>query len=633
MDIIDKIDEATIAGNYPDTGGIASDDDAPTGNILMGAKYKKRVVNALTGTFRMSVPEEEWTWDEFEHAKGMEVKDNYHNTLDNEGPFKSRMWRHMKKKKGSMDGDLGLGADSAETADDVESAPAYVLAVTSKGQPRDMAKKNLPKEVFNVDKSKMEKRVKESSVIDKIERYEKANKKLNESGIRNMSNLSKEYKEAEIYFHKDLDGVTSAIGMKEYLKRYGIKTTDAHTIQYGGEEYAIPKPKDKKLAVLVDFAHGKPVMHIHTDHHEGQVGVEKGTSTSFVKTPSNAAYISMVLSPSDLFPPKDAKIISTVDSADFASQGITPDDIFRAVFKVNKDLDISKNHRAMGFATNKLTLAYKNKPEFLTKLVLKAKPSLISMYNVVVKLAKEAGYKPPEDVEKGTYDYIAAQKEKKIQGSISDIKKLKSGGHVMIGNTIVQYGGGGMFKGYDRYTPFKNNPEADFMTIVWPMGLIQLSKNPFKPGKNPYHLGDLVMKKVMPKFKSKLSSKMVTLDTIKWMFERDINKEDTKAMGFTFKDLIALFEKDLKGLAPKGKFREMIEDITNKPNKMLSFKQKKILKKVSISVWDIIMSQSGGHRDITNLSGFNFLGKGFTDFMKGVQTEIAKLMKDKKLEE
>ena len=177
----------------------------------------------------------------------------------------------------------------------------------------------------------------------RLEIYNEEDKKVNESGIRNITDLAKEYNKAEIYFHKDLDGIASAVGMKTYLARYGIKTVDAHPIQYGGEEYAVPKPRSKVMAVLVDFSHGKVTMNIHTDHHEGQIGVEKGTSTSFVKTPSNAAYISQVLSPSDLFPPKDMKILNTVDAADFASQGITPDDIFRAVFKVNKNISMEKN--------------------------------------------------------------------------------------------------------------------------------------------------------------------------------------------------------------------------------------------------------------------------------------------------
>jgi len=421
---------------------------------------------------------------------------------------------------------------------------------------------------------------------------------LNESGIRNITSLGKEYKEAEIYFHKDLDGVTSALGMIAYLKKYGIKTT-----------------------------------RIHTDHHEGQVGVEKGTSTAFVHEPSNSAFISQRMSPNDLFPPKDLNIISTVDSADFARQGLTPDDIMRAVYKTDPNIDVSKNHRAMGFAVNTLLLAYKNKPDFLTKLVLTSKPSLISMYNIIKKLAKENGYKTPEEVYTGKMDYVAQQKMKNIQGSLSDVTKLKSGQHIMIGSTIVQYGGGGMFKGYDRYTPFKNNPEADFMTIVWPMGLIQLSKNPFKPGANPYHLGDIAQK-VLKKFKGELSKKIVSLDTMKYIFERDIDVKDVyTAMGFTFKDLMALFGKKLKGLKGSDKWEGMVQDITNKPYKRMSKKQKDILKKVTITLWDIIQSQSGGHKDITNLSGWNFWGKGFTDYMKKVQMAIAKEMQNKHLKD
>jgi hypothetical protein len=472
------------------------------------------------------------------------------------------------------------------------------------------------------------------NILDKIDLLNEEEHLVNESGIRNIKELAKTHKTAEIYFHKDLDGVTSAIGMKNYLKQYGIKTIDAHTINYGGEEYAVPKPKNKTLAVLVDFAHGKPVMHIHTDHHDSQVGVEKGTSVSFVATPSNAAYISQVLSPKDLFPPQDVKIISTVDSADFASQGITPDDIMRAVYKTNPKISVSKNRRAMGFATNRLLLAYKNKPDFLTNVVLQSSPSLSSIYNITKKLAKSEGYKPPEELEQDNAEYVAGQKAKIIKGDVKDVKTLKNGESVMIGTTIVQQGGGSMYKGYDRYTPFKNHPEAEYYTIIWPMGLIQLSKNPFKSGKNPYHLGNLVMKDVMPKFKSKLSKEVTAWDA-KRIFEMDINNKKIKnAMGFNYSDLIALFDKSLKGLPKDGtNYKKMFIDIMNKPSRFLSKKQKNILKKVKISVWDIIMSQSGGHKDITNISGFNFLGKGYTKLMRDVQTEIAKQMKNKHLKD
>ena len=38
---------------------------------------------------------------------------------------------------------------------------------------------------------------------------------LKESGIRDIKELSKRYPKAEIYFHQDLDGVTTAIAMKK----------------------------------------------------------------------------------------------------------------------------------------------------------------------------------------------------------------------------------------------------------------------------------------------------------------------------------------------------------------------------------------------------------------------------------
>jgi len=475
------------------------------------------------------------------------------------------------------------------------------------------------------------------NILDKLNKIEELQSVLMESGLRNITNLAKEYNKAEIYFHEDLDGITSAIGMKTYLRNYGIKTIAAHKIQYGPSEYAVPKPKNKVLAVLVDFAHGKPVMKIHTDHHEGQVGVEKGTSTSFVKTPSNAAYITQVLSPSDLFPTRDAKMINTVDSADFASQGFTPDDVMRIIFKVDKRKSGKINHQMMGFATNKIVLAHKGKPNFLDDLVMQAKPSLISIYNVAIKLAKESGYRPPEELESDQQGYIEQHKSKiqrTEQATPNDVKSLKSGNSLIVGSTIVQFGGGTMNRGnlYDRYTPFKNHPTADFYTILWPMGLLQLSKNPFKGGKNPYHLGDIMMKKVMPKFKSKMQKKEVTLDYIKWAFEND-KKMNSDSVGFTFKDLLALFEKELKGLKGSDKWEGMIADITNKPYKYLSQKQKTILKKVSISLWDAVMTQSGGHKDITNISGLNLYGKGYVDFMREIHVEIAKVMKDKRLEE
>ena len=418
-------------------------------------------------------------------------------------------------------------------------------------------------------------------------------------------------------------------------QQYNLPCVNAHMMQYGGEEFAAAKPKKDQMNILVDFAHGRLSMQVHTDHHDGQTSFDpKKQATAMVKTPSNVAAISDTISPRDIYTSKDIDAISMVDTADFAKHGLSPDDIIRSVFEPNPDLNITKNHQMMALVANKLLLTYKNKKGFLTNVVMKANPSLISMYNLIVRLAKKEGYKTPEDIEAHSANYKDQRRNKMITGKLSDIKGMKNGESLMFGSTILQMGGGymGGKNQYDRYTIFSLYPDSDYLITVWPMGLIQLSKNPFVSKQNPYHLGDVVLKKIMPKYKSKLKAIDITLDYMKYTFERDIKGDVSKAMGFTFEDLIALFGKQLKGLESKNEWwGTMIKDITNKPYKFLSKKQKAVLKKISISAWDIIMSQSGGHKDITNLSGLNFLGKGAKSIMVDISTDISKYMQDKHL--
>lgn len=471
-------------------------------------------------------------------------------------------------------------------------------------------------------------------ILEKITRIEKE-VILQESGIQNMRALAKQYKKAKIFFHKDLDGVTSAIAMKKYLEDNKIKVVDAEPIQYGGEEYTVKKTSKDVMNVLVDFAHGKPMMQIHTDHHEGQVGVDSKTSTDFAKTPSNAQQISQVISPSPIFPAKDVEVISTVDTADFAKYGLTPDDIMRATFKYDPAIDVKKNSQMMGLATNKLILSYKNKPGFLEKLVMGSQPSLLSMFNKTTALAKAEGYRSPEEVDVASDVYKQQRASKKLEtGSPNEIPRMKSGESFIHGGTVFQKGGGAMGhkNQYDRYTIFTQWPEAEFLITQWPMGMVQLSGNPFSPKNNPHHLGDLVMKKVMPKFKAKLEGEEITLDRLKYEYERDIGKKKIQgAVGFTWNDFEALYAKEAKGLASKNDWwPNLIRDISDKPYNKLSAKQKALLKKITVSAWDVIMAGSGGHKNITNLSGLNFV-KDTKGLMNDIAIEISKMMKDKHL--
>lgn len=462
-------------------------------------------------------------------------------------------------------------------------------------------------------------------------------KRVDESGIRNMREWSKQYKTATLYFHQDLDGVTSACGIRKYLELYGIKVVKAIPINYGGNEFKAANPEPNTLAVMVDFAHGKPFLQIHTDHHDKQVGDVKGTtSTAFSKTPSNAEYISQEISPRDLFPPEDLKIISMVDSADFLKNNITPDQIMNAAFGYDRTISVERNRMMMGLVVNKLLLAYKGKSGFLADLAMEANPSLTSMYVTIKELAKKNGYKPSEEIITGNKSYVEAQKNK-IQEKGKDVTKLKNGESTVWGTTLVQYGGGGMFNGYDRYTPFKNNPDVDYMIIGWPMGLIQVSRNPFKKGTNNIHLGDMAMGVMVKKWKSKMSSKQISLGTVKRVFEMDIKPGDAEAMGFKLEDLIAQFDhKSVKGvnLDDEGGYTTFIKSIMSKKYNQLSYKQKQYLDKITISLWDLITANSGGHKSISNISALNFYGKGYVDeLLKPLMSDLSDEMMDKKLED
>ena len=472
------------------------------------------------------------------------------------------------------------------------------------------------------------------NIFEHLEQAEEVFKRVDESGIRNITKMAKQFSKAQGYFHMDTDGVTSAIGMKAYLERYGIKTTNVRHIQYGAQEFMMEKPKDGQLQWMVDFAHGKPWLNVWTDHHDGQAGVVKTTSTAFETAPSNATSISAKISPSELFPPEDLKVISMVDSADFAKNNITPDDVMSAAFGVNKNISVEKNHMMMGLVVNKLLLAYKNKKGFLEELVMTSKPSLISMYNVIKKLAKKNGYKTPMEVGQGMSKYVDDQiANGKPEFTLP--KNMKGGQHSMWGTTIVKVDaqtGGWRKITYDRYTPFKVHPDAEYIVMGWTMGLIQVSKNPFKSGKNPIHLADMAWK-VMKKWESRLKATKITLVDMKYKFEQGHTPD---SMGFRYEDLVALFDKNqVKGIEldkEDGSWNQFIKKLLETPIKRLSYKQKNILDKVSINAWDLMQTISGGHKDITNIQGFNFLPKDVArKTFDAVMGSLAYEMKDKKL--
>ena len=459
-------------------------------------------------------------------------------------------------------------------------------------------------------------------------------KLLTESGIRNINELAQRYENAKIYFHQDLDGVTTAIAMKYYLEQHNIKVVEAEVIQYGDKEFSIKKPMARGdiMPVLVDFAHGKPMFVIHTDHHDKQVGIEKETSTSFRHSRSNVETISQIVSPKEIFPYSDILMISTVDSANYAKIGVKPEQVMNYIFNLDKEQSLESNKTVMALVTNKLLLAHKNKPKFLERLVMECTPSLLNIYQNIVKIAKEEGYASPELMTQYSKDYA---------------EKMKTSGNVKYNpetGIISQYGGGSMIKpgSYDRYVPFKNHPDADFIIIAWPLGLLQSSCNPFKAERSlkGVNLGEIAQE-VLAEFETELKNFNITIDTIKYFAEK--NKGFTSdSVGFTYKDLVAIYGDTSGGISglnetPKGssadytveRWQTAIKKIMDKPYTSLKEREVKALKMLSITGWDMVQANSGGHKCITNISGLMYFGKSGVEWLKKLQASFEHKLTEK----
>ena len=455
---------------------------------------------------------------------------------------------------------------------------------------------------------------------------------LVESGIQNITSLAKKYDKAKIYFHQDLDGVTAGLCMKEYLAQYGIETVDAEVTQYGEKEWAIKAPKsDTIMPVLVDFANSKLMFVIHTDHHDRQIGVNQDSSTSFKPARSNAETLSQNVSPKDIFTNEDILLISTVDSANFASQDITFDEVINYIFKIDKDKSLQRNKMLMGFVCNKLILAFKNKPGFLEELVMRCTPSLLNILLTIKEIMVRQGWANVEKLQRNKEIYT---------------KKMKTyPGLEFHGDILVQWNVGDVrYPGsYDRYTVFENNPDYEFLVIGFTgdnMGLVQASGNPFKKDRKLKDINlSLIAREVVSKWERTLRAKQVPLSTIKWVSEFIATEE---SVGFTFRDFVAIYGDKFTSMEKGREFLTKIGEIMLKPYSTLSDKQMEILEKITVSAWDIIDVNLGGHPSITNIP-IGLLGRESqrpdetkrpgdnptSKFVRMIQEEFVRVLQDK----
>ena len=531
-----------------------------------------------------------------------------------------------------------------------------------------------------------------------FKKYKDFKLSLNEEvGVRNSRKIFKKYKESEIYFHQDLDGICSFFAMKDYLERNLVKVVDAHIIQYGGIEYSIKNTKPGRMPVLVDFAHSSPRYVIATDHHSGQSGVDDRTSSYFKPSRSNVETISGEISPSDVFVSTDIELIRTIDSADFLKYNITPDDIENSIFSYNRDLTPTRNRFLMGFIVNRLLLSFKNKRisvtsldgkrnhinrNFLECLAMDASPSLYSMFNNIKHyinnaislewdMSSKSHHKPkkllnPKELTDNLMKYIETRKRVILDKDGNVVGKHPDIDYDDDYKIIKQYGIGYVIPNgsYDRYVVFKNNPEAEIVCTIFPMGLIQVSCNPFIEKKlKGVDLG-AISKEVLGKFKYQFSNINIPVTDIKRISEDEIKKmknrygSDYTGIGFTLTDLMAFYKNSIISL-PNRKSGDMktrtilnLEDDNNNDVKLIKkwmdvpyeswpYNIRREIENFKIPIWTIIEQNSGGHPSITNISGLNYLScrkdllnilfktDDYTKVMKLIADEFIKVLKQK----
>ncbi|MCC6752105.1 MAG: hypothetical protein IT371_30925 [Deltaproteobacteria bacterium] len=453
----------------------------------------------------------------------------------------------------------------------------------------------------------------------------------------------------KIYYHLDLDGVASAMAMAHFLKQKGVSRFEFQGIEYGGEEYTVSGPKAGWLSVLVDFAHGKPFMDVHTDHHDRQTGTAK--ERSFVKGPSNATYLSGLDPRQEAFDATDRQVIDMVDSAGYADR-FTPAEVRRFLFRAAPDQGVTANRLALGLVTNKLLLAAKGKQVdgqalpnvLLGRLVAADRPSLRRLYVELRRLGREQELETPERLQEKGDTYVVDERARILEPDAARIPTLEVGQSMRLGNVAVKYGAKLNWRqhAYDRYVAFDLHPEAQFLCVGWPMGLVQASVNAFLGRRNPQALGQILLGPggVLSAYEAELKATQVSLGRIKQVSERELRDAPADALGFRFSDFVGKFagRAKINGLSRAvGTGRlATLRAACDKRYSDLTEEDRALLDSVWVSGWDVVRAESGGHPNIAQISGLSFLPHDFRGgtaaFVKELMGSVAGRLRDATLE-
>ena len=400
-------------------------------------------------------------------------------------------------------------------------------------------------------------------------------------------------KKAVIYFHIDLDGVTTAILMRDILSKYGVEVVEAHPIQYGNLEWSIVKPKDDYIKIMVDFAHSKTFFDIHTDHHEHQANVSDNCANFFRKELSNAEMLNYYHNQKFTF--LDETLIRIVDSAqfklvDFFSEKKSTDDMNSELSKYRKkyikkfgDENVSKfddycRNNIIEYDRDSNRMVFRKQyakkyyrydiPNDITNLdpnrvrnylikgklngsllnrkmvlglacnkvllALKNKPQVLGL---LVKQCKPSLMNIYIALQIIIKRFRLPNIEEMQDNGDAYVKRMKTYHRCdmdYVDNILTQEDGGDMFScgSFDRYTPFNNFPDTNYFIMHWSVGIVQISYNPFREKRHKnVNLGEIT-KQILEKYKNALVNINITILDMKKESEKELTKRYKKSKNF-----------------------------------------------------------------------------------------------------
>ena len=385
---------------------------------------------------------------------------------------------------------------------------------------------------------------------------------LNESGIK----IPKGTKVAKIIYHKDLDGIFSAILAKEQLKKQGIKNFKFEGIQYGDRNAPekFKKLSNKHSTVLVDFSNipagVKP--DYWSDHHITKSELNKRLYRQIGREefPSETEHLA-TLTTQNLADSSTIKAISIVDSAKYSNLDWLID--------LPKDFRKKGRMERLAIIVNSLISGLiKKNPTAVNLLIKNTNPSLVNLYNNALKYIKLSNLQKQalDELKKPNPDW---KKIDEIRNKLPEEMKKETikGKNIQEIPNIEDYR-----KKHKEDLERNTNPKT---TQFKKAGIVLVQTVNLKNYPSRY-LGSL------------------------------LSTQDLKRYPFLMKDFPTMIQVSLNP--------DLAQELKNKIN--LDEIRQKVMQKVKYELgkefpdwaFDIISRESGGHSGITNINALGTLG-------------------------